>query len=95
MRLNELVGREVINLTDATRLGVIKSAEALIDTELGRVEAILVPYSPHGGVWRGRQRMLAVPWRAVRRMGRDIVIVEVRTPSRDCGAVAAREDGSQ
>lgn len=83
MRLSELVGKEVINLTDAARLGVVKSAQALIDTEAGRVEAILVPYSYPGTLWRHQQRLLAVPWRALRRLGKEIVIVEVKTPGKE------------
>lgn len=82
MRLNELIGKEVVNLTDASRLGVVRNAQALIDTEAGRVEALLVPYAD-GGRWRAHQRFLAIPWRAIRRLGRDLIIVEVKTPAPD------------
>ena len=81
MRLNELIGKEVINLTDANRLGVVRNAQALIDTETGRVEALLVPYADRQRRWRVRQRLLAIPWRAIRRLGRDLIIVEVKTPA--------------
>jgi len=83
MRLSELVGKEVVNLTDATRLGVIRNAQALIDTDAGRVEALLVPYDRPVSVLRRHHRLLAVPWRAVRRMGREIVIVEVKPPAHE------------
>lgn len=82
MRLSDLVGKEVINLADATRLGLIKSAEALIDVEEGRLEALLVPCRDRHFLG-SQHRMLAVPWRAVRRLGKEIIIVEVKTPSRD------------
>lgn len=83
MRLSSLAGMEVINLTDAERLGVIKQAQALIDTETGRVEAVLVPYAGMGGIWHGQPRQISVPWRAIRRIGREIMLIEVRTPGRE------------
>ena len=83
MRLGELIGKEVINLTDAARLGVIKEAQALIDTEAGRVEAILVPFPGLNNIWRHQKKMLSIPWRAVRRFGRDLIVVEIKTPTRE------------
>jgi len=82
MRLSELVGKEVINLTDATRLGLIKSAQALIDVDEGRLEALLVPCRDRR-LLGAQHRLLAVPWRAIRRLGREIIIVEVKTPWRE------------
>ncbi|MGE5530028.1 MAG: YlmC/YmxH family sporulation protein [Patescibacteria group bacterium] len=91
MRLNELVGKEVINLTDGTRLGVIRNAQAMVDVDTGRIESFLVPFTPARGLLSRRQRLLAVPWRAIRRFGPDLLIVEIRTPREDerrRGAVA-------
>lgn len=82
VRLSELAGKEIVNLTDATRIGVIRTAQALFDLEAGRVEAILVPFEAERA-WRGRPRLLAIPWRAVRRLGRDLVIVEIKIPARE------------
>ena len=41
VRLSELAGKEIVNLTDATRIGVIRTAQALFDLEAGKVEAIV------------------------------------------------------
>lgn len=96
MRLSELVGKEVVNLTDATRIGVVKTAEVMIDTEAGRVEALLVPFSGSGLPWRRPRKLLSIPWRAIRKSGPEMIIVEVKTLSRDDrqrGPVAIRTDG--
>ncbi|NLG83817.1 MAG: YlmC/YmxH family sporulation protein [Firmicutes bacterium] len=82
MRLSELVGKEIINLTDAARIGVIRTAEALFDLETGKVESILVPFFGER-TWGRRRRLLAIPWRAIRRFGRDLIIVEIKIPSRE------------
>lgn len=83
VRLSALEGKEVVNLTDAECLGVIRQAQALIDTEAGRVEALLVPCARFVPPWRGQARQLAVPWRAIRRIGREIVLIEIRPPMRE------------
>lgn len=82
MRLSELVGKEIVNLTDAARIGVVRTAEALLDLEAGRVESILVPFYGERS-WGRRPRLLAIPWRAIRRFGRDLIIVEIKIPPRE------------
>ena len=82
MRLSELVGKEIVNLTDATRIGVIRTAEALFDLENGKVESILVPFSGKRS-WGPGAKLLAIPWRAIRRFGRDLIIVEIKIPPRE------------
>lgn len=82
MRLSEFEGKEVINLTDAQRLGTIRDAQALIDVDAGKIEAILVPFAEER-FWNPRHKTLAIPWRAIRRLGREIVIVEIKSPSRE------------
>lgn len=81
MRLSELVGKEVINLADATRLGTVKNAQVLIDTEAGRIEAVLLPYAAHHKPWGKQYKTMAIPWRSIRRWGRDLVIVEIKPPT--------------
>lgn len=81
MRLSELAGKEVVNLTDASRLGTIKDAQVLIDTDTGRVEAILLPRAAHNKPWGKQYTAMAIPWRSIRRWGRDLVIVEIKPPS--------------
>ncbi len=82
MRLQELAGKEVVNLVDATRFGLIRRPEVLIDTELGRVEALLMPIE-QANIWRNQQQWLAIPWRAIRRVGPDLMIVELKTPPKE------------
>lgn len=82
MRLSEFEGKEVVNLTDAQRLGTIRDAQALIDVDAGKIEAILVPFTEER-FWNPRHKTLAIPWRAIRRLGREIVIVEIKSPTRE------------
>jgi YlmC/YmxH family sporulation protein len=76
MRLAELDGKEIVNLRDGERLGVFDARDIAIDTDKGVVEGLLVPargrLAPNWG-----SRMALVPWRSVKTVGRDIIIVEL------------------
>lgn len=77
MRLSELAGKEIINLSDGSRLGVVGDSDLLIDPESGEIASLILPprwslwgfFSSHGGV--------VVPWKAVKRVGTEVVVVEL------------------
>lgn len=77
MRLSELNGKEVINLGDGARLGVIDECEVAFDEESGLVATMEVP-SRGGlfGLW-GEGRLASVPWSAIRRIGDEVIIVDL------------------
>lgn len=74
MRWSQLAQREIINLWNGHRLGPIGQADLLVDEASGRIEELLVP--PHQGIWRAR-RSVVIPWQAVRRVGPEVIIVEI------------------
>jgi len=77
MRLSELHSREIINLHDGARVGLVGETEILFDPETGEIQELLLP--ARGGIWQ-RRRSLAIPWEAVRRIGPEVMIVEVQSP---------------
>jgi YlmC/YmxH family sporulation protein len=74
MKLSELVGKEIINLADGERLGIVSDTELVIDSETGRIDSIVVPR--RGGFSRKRNSFV-IPWRAIKRIGTDLIIVDV------------------
>ncbi|CAB1129029.1 PRC domain-containing protein [Candidatus Hydrogenisulfobacillus filiaventi] len=72
MRMSEFATKEIINLADGSRLGQVGDAELLIDEETGRIETILV--------WPRRKGAgeLVIPWSAVRQIGPEVLIVDLR-----------------
>ncbi|MBC7325773.1 MAG: YlmC/YmxH family sporulation protein [Moorella sp. (in: Bacteria)] len=77
MRLSELMGKEIINLYDGSRLGHTGEADLVLDMAEGTITAILLPgrggWLPFLG---GRQEMV-IPWEAVHKVGNEVVIVSV------------------
>jgi len=75
MRDSELAGKEIIDIDQGIRLGVVSESDVIIDTETGRVESILVPYRQ--GLFQRKE--LRIPWRGIRKIGVDLMVVDLAT----------------
>ena len=75
-RFTDLQCKEVICVSDGRRLGFITDVQIAVPE--GQVAALVVP-GPcrYLGLW-GRQDDYVIPWRCVRRIGPDIVLVDIR-----------------
>ncbi|MBE0466890.1 MAG: YlmC/YmxH family sporulation protein [Candidatus Desulforudis sp.] len=77
MRLTELVGKEIVNMFNGARLGVIGESDMTIDVDSGHVHSIILPRRSNiVNMWMERQE-LTIPWEAVRKIGAEVVIVEL------------------
>jgi len=77
LRLNELFGKEIINIYDGARLGVVGYSDVTIDIETGQVEAIILPPRKNLiNLWFER-RELVIPWDAVKKIGKEVIIVDL------------------
>ncbi|MDK2820552.1 MAG: hypothetical protein PWP31_517 [Clostridia bacterium] len=77
MRLTELMGKEIINLYDGSRLGNIADADLIINIAEGTVNTIVLP--PRGGLgslFGGRQEVL-IPWECVHKIGSEVIVVNL------------------
>lgn len=79
VRISDLRMREVINIADGRRLGPIKDID--VNLEEGRISAIILP-GHGGGAGRlmgfiGREEELVVPWPKVRKIGVDVILVDL------------------
>ncbi len=73
MRLSELKGKEVINLTDGSRWGICLRPEADVDLEQGRIVSLVFPAK---GGWLHPAGETVVPWPDIRRISQDVILVE-------------------
>ena len=76
MKYTELNCKEVICLCDGRRLGYI--SDAIIELPEGHLAAIVVPGSCRFFGLFGRRDDYVIPWRCIRRMGPDIVLVDIK-----------------
>ena len=76
VKFTDLHCKEVICVSDGRRLGYI--SDARIDLPQGHILAIIVPGPCRFlGLW-GRRDDYIIPWHCIRKMGPDIVLVDVK-----------------
>ncbi len=77
MRLNELVGKEMVNIYDGMRMGTVGDSDMVIDEESGQIVSIILPNKGNAfNFWTDRQK-LVIPWDAVKKIGREVIVVEL------------------
>ncbi|HHW54165.1 MAG: YlmC/YmxH family sporulation protein [bacterium] len=77
VRISDLKMREVINVLDGKRMGVINDID--VDIEEGRIKALIVPGTPRLLGLFGKNDDLVIPWERIKKIGVDVILVEVFT----------------
>ena len=77
MRMTDLAGKELINLKDGQRLGRLGDCDLEVDEGSGSLSAVVVPVRAARDRAAGPAR---IPWTAIRRVGPDVLIVEMDLP---------------
>jgi YlmC/YmxH family sporulation protein len=73
----ELAGKEIVNIYDGARLGVVGESDITIDIDSGSVESIIVPLRSNLiNFWVDKQNLI-IPWQAVKKIGAEVIIVEL------------------
>ncbi|MCI5616282.1 MAG: YlmC/YmxH family sporulation protein [Clostridia bacterium] len=72
-RMGELGYKEVIDLDTGQRLGYVR--DALVDSETGRVRALIIPGRLRCLGLLGRGPELTLPWESISRLGEDYLLV--------------------
>lgn len=75
MRYSDLAGKEIIDIDAGLRLGVVNDTDLVIDGEKGKVVAIVIP--ARGRWWHRRE--LEIPWHGIKKIGVDLIIVDLST----------------
>lgn len=77
MRMGELVGKEIVNICNGSRLGVVGDSDMAINVDSGEIQSIILPRKSNFiNLWIERQN-LVIPWEAVRKVGSEVIIVEL------------------
>lgn len=75
MRFSELRQKEVINICTCKSLGCPDDLD--IDLKSGEVCAIIVPGPGRVCSFFGRDSEYVIPWKCIKQIGEDIILVEV------------------
>lgn len=77
VRVSDLKVREVVNVLDGKRMGVISDID--VDIEEGRINALIVPGTLRFLGLFGKNDDLIIPWEKIKKIGVDVILVEVST----------------
>ena len=67
--------KEVINITDAKRLGYVQDVTA--DLKTGVITSIIVPGNNKRFNIFGRDNEMVIPWEKIKAIGEEIILVEI------------------
>lgn len=81
MRLSELSGKEVINMGDGARLGIIGECELTFNGLTGEIDAVLLPMRQGFMSFLGESKVSAIPWKSIRKIGNDVIIIDLNYPN--------------
>lgn len=79
MLLSELIGKEIVDLSQGVKWGPLRDADLVLNIRGGCVEALVIPVRRG---WRGRGE-LVIPWERVVKVGQDVIVVDLASPSGD------------
>lgn len=91
MRLSDMEGKEVINIADGARLGVIEECDLGFDSRTGKIESLLLP--GRGGLLQifADCKGAVIPWQSIRRIGDEVIITDM-SDSGERGLLGIRYD---
>lgn len=77
VRMAELAGKEIVNVYDGARLGVVGESDIVVDSESGQINAFIIPRRGNLiNFWADRQHMV-IPWDSIKKIGQEVIIVEL------------------
>lgn len=74
VKISELRQREVININDGRRLGIVYDVE--IDMEKGTIDAIIIPGTGRVFGLFSKESDIVVNWENIKKIGMDVILVE-------------------
>jgi len=77
MLMSELIGKEIVDLSQGVRWGPLRDADLLVDLRDGHVEALILPVRRG---WMGRSEVV-IPWERVVKVGREVIVVDLGSGS--------------
>lgn len=76
IRASDLTEKEVINITDGRKLGLISDID--VNLEKGKIDAIIVPDHERVFGFFGKDYENEIRWAEIKKIGIDVILVEIK-----------------
>ncbi|QGT99225.1 hypothetical protein SYNTR_0632 [Candidatus Syntrophocurvum alkaliphilum] len=77
MRLNQLVGKEMVNIYDGMRMGTVGESDMIVDPETGKIISIILPNKGNLLTFWSDKQKLVIPWEAIKKIGKEVIVVDL------------------
>lgn len=74
MRYGELSGKEIVNLENGSRLGLLGQTDIELDENTGRINAFIIPSYRFFGL-KKEETDMKIEWKDIEKIGEDMIIV--------------------
>lgn len=75
MRYKDISGKEIVNINQGTRLGVLGQTDLEIDLQTGHIKSFIIPsYKWFGLKQEGEESKIR--WKAIKKIGEDMIMIE-------------------
>lgn len=75
MRYKDISGKEIVDITHGTRLGVLGQVDIEINRETGKIESFIIPSYKWFGLMKDEQES-KIHWDSIIKVGEDMILVE-------------------
>ncbi|WP_416197837.1 MAG: Sporulation protein, YlmC/YmxH family [Sporanaerobacter sp.] len=76
VKISDMTEKEVINIRDGSRVGIIDDVE--VDLDKGIVTAIVIPAPGKIFNFFGKNQDLVIAWKDILKIGIDIILVDLK-----------------
>ncbi|MGI5902482.1 MAG: YlmC/YmxH family sporulation protein [Desulfitobacteriia bacterium] len=78
MLLSELSGKEIVNLHDGAKLGLVGDSDIRINAS-GKIEALIIQSGTGWFFKKGSSDFdtIVIPWKAIKKVGNEVIIVDI------------------
>lgn len=77
MMLSELGYKEIINLNNGERLGLLTDSDIIVEEKTGKIITLLMPERKMQFKIFADIGNIEIPWDSIRKIGNDMIIVEL------------------
>jgi len=79
LKASDLTEKEVVNITDGRRIGMITDLE--VDLQKGKINAIIIPDSGRLMGLFSKEHEYEIRWNQIKKIGEDVILVELKDGS--------------
>lgn len=75
MRYKEISGKEIVNISEGSRLGILGQTDLEIDIKTGQIKAFIIPDYKWFG-FKKENGETKITWNSIKKIGEDMIMIE-------------------